>query len=650
MNNIKISVIMPVYNTEEEYLKEAIESVLSQTFNNLELIIIDDGSTNNAKEVIATYKDERIKYFYQNNKGAGAARNNGMLKASGKYLLFVDSDDWIDLRTCEKLFKEAEEKELDILFFGIYTYDNKIKKLTVWDDLSLFSNEILNTTFNFSCPEIANKLFRINNTCCAKLFNREFLLNNNLLFFEGLIFEDTEFFFRYFFKAEKIGGIRDNLYFYRQNIDFSVTTNKNEKHLGLIKIFKLIENSLIENNLLDQFKIQFYNYKLSTLSYIYKRVNKNIKNKFKELAKEDLKNSKLTKEEIKQLSNYPQFIYKSFLGRAFWYEVTIFLSKIFRIFYKKQNKAKKTVRVSYSWTGDNTRHNFEIGDVKITTDKVKKCDLFIALNGAKEDINVMAKQAWVFTFEPPIPESSGMFKDKFNYYDRVYTSYPSDGNDNIINTTFLSEWHIGKTYSELLRLKPMPKNNDVIWVTSNLTWLDGHKKRMKFVEYVQKNTDYNLYGVGINPIASKYEVYKDSKYVIGVENTYADDYWTEKLADSYLAYSMPIYYGCPNITKYFPKESMIIIDIEKPEEAQQIIQKAIDEDLYTKNFQYILEARDIVLKQFWVYPFVVNEIKKTDFDSLPYRNFKIPSFIKLHNLILNKLKKIIKPVKKILNI
>lgn len=88
-----ISVLMPVYNTKEEYLRASIESILNQTFTDFELIIVNDGSTNNAEEVILSYKDDRIKYFKQENQGIVGALNNAWAKASGKYIARMDSDD-----------------------------------------------------------------------------------------------------------------------------------------------------------------------------------------------------------------------------------------------------------------------------------------------------------------------------------------------------------------------------------------------------------------------------------------------------------------------------------------------------------------------------------------------------------------------------
>ena len=109
MGSKKISVIMPVYNTKEEYLREAIESILNQTYSNFEFIIVNDGSTNNAEDVILSYKDKRIVYIKQENKGVSAASNNGWEKAQGEYIARVDSDDISYPDRFEKQIKFLEE-------------------------------------------------------------------------------------------------------------------------------------------------------------------------------------------------------------------------------------------------------------------------------------------------------------------------------------------------------------------------------------------------------------------------------------------------------------------------------------------------------------------------------------------------------------
>jgi len=100
------------------------------------------------------------------------------------------------------------------------------------------------------------------------------------------------------------------------------------------------------------------------------------------------------------------------------------------------------------------------------------------------------------------------------------------------------------------------------------------------------------------------------KYTLAIENYSGNDYWTEKIADAYLSYCMPIYYGCENITDYFPEKSLLQIDIENPKEAIRIIESAIDDKLWEKNIDEIKIARELVLNKYQLFPFINNLIEK----------------------------------------
>lgn len=130
MEDIKITVIIPVYNVEN-YLKKCLDTIINQTYKNLEIIIIDDGSTDKSSEIVDEYavKDSRIKVFHQNNLGVSVARNKGLDNANGDYILFVDPDDWIELNTCEILLNEILHKKVDLLIFNFYReFKNNTKK------------------------------------------------------------------------------------------------------------------------------------------------------------------------------------------------------------------------------------------------------------------------------------------------------------------------------------------------------------------------------------------------------------------------------------------------------------------------------------------------------------------------------------------
>ena len=139
-----ISIIVPVYNVES-YLKRCIESILNQTFRDFELILVNDGSTDNSEIICKEYalKDERIKYFYQRNKGVSEARNKGIDNSSGEYIQFIDSDDYVDENFLEIVVNRFKRDNSDIVFIGFYNeYNNgEIYKSKYYKE-SIVSNNI----------------------------------------------------------------------------------------------------------------------------------------------------------------------------------------------------------------------------------------------------------------------------------------------------------------------------------------------------------------------------------------------------------------------------------------------------------------------------------------------------------------------------
>ena len=125
-----ISIIIPIYNAEK-YLKKCIDSLVEQTKKELEFILINDGSTDDTEKIIKSYKDKRIKYFKNKNQGIGKTRNFGIEKATGKYIMFLDSDDYLEPDSCEFLYNTAEKEKSDLVicdFYKVYE-NNKIEEI-----------------------------------------------------------------------------------------------------------------------------------------------------------------------------------------------------------------------------------------------------------------------------------------------------------------------------------------------------------------------------------------------------------------------------------------------------------------------------------------------------------------------------------------
>lgn len=232
--NITLSVIVPMYNVEN-YIDDCIQSILNQTLKEIEIIIIDDGSTDSSYLKALIYQkenDEKIKLFKQDNKGQASARNFGLLKARGKYIAFVDSDDFIDKDMFLTMTLEAEESELDIVqcnylnWFGKNSADNfKYEYQNV--DSEIHEGR---KYYNFD-PSLSP---------CDKVFKKQFLDEIEFSFEEGRYAEDALEISKAFYFAKKVKYIDAIFYYYRRNsfnsTRNSIDLNKSIK-LGIDKIF-----------------------------------------------------------------------------------------------------------------------------------------------------------------------------------------------------------------------------------------------------------------------------------------------------------------------------------------------------------------------------------------------------------------------------
>ncbi len=224
MKNQMISIIIPVYKVED-YLKRCIDSVISQTYRNLQIILVDDGSPDNCPHICDEYasKDKRIEVIHQNNAGVSNARNNGLKIAKGDYILFIDSDDYISQDMCEKMLALAEQEHADMVVCNItYTYPKKPNfspEPLLKVPYTLVSNEqaliLAITEHSFGDTSMANKLL-----------SHKFL--NDFHFKEGVRSEDFLALCILFPKAKKIIYTPQSFYFYFQNPN-GVTAQRNLK-------------------------------------------------------------------------------------------------------------------------------------------------------------------------------------------------------------------------------------------------------------------------------------------------------------------------------------------------------------------------------------------------------------------------------------
>ena len=244
MNKAKISIIIPVYNVEK-YLETCLESVTNQTMSELEIICVNDGSTDRSPEILEEFakKDGRIKIITKENGGIASARNKALDHVTGDYIGFVDSDDWIEPHMYETMYKNAEKHESDMVMCSAHRFDEINQELLY--DMPYFTLEFFNESFDdvvFNHQATGNFLFKINVTAWNKIYKTRFLKENNIRFYEGLDFEDNAFFYESYLKANKVSLVRDHLYFYRINRRGSFINTGNKRFFDVIPIQNLNEN------------------------------------------------------------------------------------------------------------------------------------------------------------------------------------------------------------------------------------------------------------------------------------------------------------------------------------------------------------------------------------------------------------------------
>ncbi len=234
----KISVIIPVYNCKL-YIERCLESLLNQTLQDLEIILVDDGSNDNSMELIEKFSDNRIKVFSQENQGQSKARNTGLDIATGEFIGFIDADDWVDLDFYEKLYSAATSNNADIAMADFIRKGPNKHKIR----LNLSEQKIYTT--------IEDKI-KISNALkegCIwnKIYKREIL--NNLRFNEGMYFEDGPFTLKALFNSNKLVTVVGTFYYYYQNPKSTVKTMNAKKQNDKIKSRQEMLQFIKENNI-----------------------------------------------------------------------------------------------------------------------------------------------------------------------------------------------------------------------------------------------------------------------------------------------------------------------------------------------------------------------------------------------------------------
>ena len=305
---VKISVIIPVFNVEN-YLSRCLDSVINQTLKDIEIICVDDGSTDNSFNILNDYKnaDDSIQVYQQENGGHSAATNSGLKHVNGDYIFFVDSDDWIELDALEKLYNNAIENDSDLVLYDSIEHlpENQFRERRYG-----ILNELKNDVFDYKSEKrlILNSFY----VQWSKLYKTSFFRQHNLKLPDFRLYEDIGLNVAAITFAKRITYLPEILYHYNRLNDSSLQNTKIEMNRSKIifDVIFYIERFLIENDLFSYLELNFLEFKIKQPKIIFE----NLDDASREDFYQDLRNCFLSIDSNpKKLSQLPFEFYSFFV-------------------------------------------------------------------------------------------------------------------------------------------------------------------------------------------------------------------------------------------------------------------------------------------------------------------------------------------------
>lgn len=382
---MKLSVIIPVYNVEE-YLKKCLDSFVNQTEKDIEIICVDDGSTDNSLNILKEYENkyQNLHIYCQENQGGGVARNTGLKHANGEYVYFFDSDDWAELNLCEDVYKIATENQKpDIIKFHGYSFSMKNNLIYKEINIKSIPNYIYNKIINFE--EYCDELLKYTAIPWNSFYKREFLISNNIEFSNLKCGNDISFFIDTLIKAKTIYAINKFYLYHRTNINSSLIGIRDRYFDCEFENYKILDN--LTQNINTDLRTKILKFMMNDIYFWYmKFINKSRYNKqIYKNTKEFLKNIDL---EIFS-SDDKYLIYKIMKNGSFLACQILHVIKNFKIFifnilknpFIKQAVLKLIPKIFYPyllkrWYKINTGKTLDLKHPKTFNEKIQWLKLY----------------------------------------------------------------------------------------------------------------------------------------------------------------------------------------------------------------------------------------------------------------------------------
>lgn len=323
----KISIIIPVYNVEK-YMNECINSVLSQSFQDIEIILINDGSKDSSGEICNNYKatDPRIHVIHKKNGGASSARNAGIKFSNGKYLMFLDSDDyWNSESLLSNLIESIEKYNPDILMFGYTLYSEYTKKYgpQIYNfDTALVNNAPFEKAFKYL---VSSANYSVH--AGLKLIRASIIKENKILFKEGIVGEDIDWMANLILHTESVAAINEHSYIYRRRPGSVTNTMTYKNYNDLYRIIKKWTNYINQIEVNAKFKYYYLGY-FTFQYYILMGLTWNLKGKTRQEHLRKIKKLKwLTKYSVNNKTKKARLIYKIFGFHISCFILNLYINK-----------------------------------------------------------------------------------------------------------------------------------------------------------------------------------------------------------------------------------------------------------------------------------------------------------------------------------
>ena len=298
--------------------------------------------------------------------------------------------------------------------------------------------------------------------------------------------------------------------------------------------------------------------------------------------------------------------------------------------------ASPLVRLEADWDTsqllDQTPGGFGIWDgVRFTVDPVRDCDYLVMLNNRKfAPVTAVCSRenVWALMQEPWLPGLYDWLREGHEPFARVYSHLAVTTAGKYVPAHLAIPSHTGLTYDEQIAATMPQKTAGISWITSNLEFLPGHRRRnvLRARLDAMPSPLVDVYGRGIRPVARKWDALAPYRYSLAIENASGPNLWTEKVADCFLSWTIPIYHGCTNLEEYFPADSFIRIDATEPEAAIARIREVLAGDNWERRLPALEMARRLVLEKYAFFPFLANAIKQDRRPPGPKVEVTIPGF------------------------